>query len=50
MLSLYLLQNCMAYINTLMLQQVLSEEVWHTRLQPDDWRALTPLIYGHIHP
>lgn len=50
MLSLHLLQNCMAYVNTLMLQQVLSEEVWRTRLQPDDWRALTPLIYGHIHP
>ena len=50
MLTLHLLQNCMAYINTLMLQQVLSEEVWRTRLQPDDWRALTPLIYGHIHP
>ena len=20
------------------------------RLRPNDWRALTPLIYGHIHP
>ena len=50
MLSLHLLQNCMAYIHTLMLQQILSEDVWRTRLQPDDWRALTPLIYGHIHP
>lgn len=50
MLSLHLLQNCMPYINTLMLQQILSEDVWRTRLQPDDWRALTPLIYGHIHP
>ena len=50
MLSLHLLQNCMAYINTLMLQQILSEPAWHSRLLPDDWRALTPLIYRHIHP
>ena len=21
-----------------------------TRLQAEDWRALTPLIYAHIHP
>jgi len=50
MLSLHLLQNSMAYINTLMLQQVLSEDAWRTRMQPEDWRALTPLIYGHVHP
>ena len=50
MLSLHLLQNSMAYINTLMLQQVLSEEVWRTRMQAEDWRGLTPLIYGHVHP
>jgi hypothetical protein len=40
----------MAYINTLMLQQVLSEDAWRTRMQSEDWRALTPLIYGHVHP
>ena len=50
LLALHLVQNCLVYINTLMLQQVLSEDAWRTRLQPDDWRALTPLIYGHIHP
>ena len=50
MLSLHLLQNSLAYINTLMLQHVLSEENWRARMQKDDWRALTPLIYGHVHP
>ena len=50
MLSLHLLQNCMAHVNTLMLQQVLSEDVWRARMQKEDWRALTPLIYGHVHP
>lgn len=50
MLCLHLLQNSLAYINTLMLQQVLSEEDWCLRMQPEDWRALTPLIYAHVHP
>ena len=28
----------------------LSEPAWATRLTPEDLRALTPLIYGHISP
>jgi hypothetical protein len=50
MLSLHLLQLCLVYINTLMMQQVLSDEQWRERLQPEDWRALTPLVYGHVAP
>lgn len=50
MLCLHLLQNSMAYINTLMLQQVLSEPAWRNRLQAEDLRALTPLFYLHVHP
>ncbi len=50
MLSLHLLQNAMVYINTLMIQRVLSEKKWEQRLSVDDLRALTPLIYSHISP
>jgi TnpA family transposase len=49
-LSLHLLQLCMVYINTLMLQEVLSEQKWFSRMQNEDFRALTPLIYNHINP
>ena len=34
----------------LMIQQVLAEQAWLDRMPPDDWRALTPLIYAHINP
>ncbi len=50
MLSLHLLQVCLVYINTLMLQQVLGEPEWNKPLTGEDQRALTPLIYGHINP
>ena len=50
MLALHLLQNALVYINTLMIQRTQSEPAWATRLTPEDLRALTPLIYGHISP
>jgi TnpA family transposase len=50
MLALHLLQNALVYINTLMLQRVLSEAAWATRLTVEDLRALTPLIYAHVSP
>lgn len=50
MLSLHLLQNSLVYINTLMLQQVLVQDIWQNRLTKEDWRALTPLFYLHINP
>lgn len=49
-LSLHLLQNCLVYINTLMIQQVLSEKGWHNKMTKEDLRALTPLIYSHVNP
>jgi TnpA family transposase len=49
-LSLHLLQNCLVYINTLMLQNVLSDKTWFDKMTPEDFRALTPLIYTHINP
>jgi len=50
MLGLHLVQNCLVYINTLMIQQVLGEPGWLERMKPEDLRALTPLIYSHVNP
>lgn len=50
MLALHLLQNCLVYINTLMIQRVLAEPEWARRLTEDDLRALTPLFYTHVNP
>lgn len=50
MLSLHLLQNCLVYVNTLMIQDVLAEPAWLGRMEMRDKRALTPLIYPHISP
>ena len=49
-LSLHLLQNCLIYINTLMIQKVLASNEWISRLTVEDYRALSPLIYAHINP
>jgi Tn3 transposase DDE domain-containing protein len=50
MLSLHLLQISLAYINTLMFQQVLSQPAWQGRLTAADLRALTPLLWAHVNP
>ena len=49
-LCLHLLQTCLVYVNTLMLQRVLAEPAWLERMTPEDLRALTPLIHGHVNP
>jgi TnpA family transposase len=50
MLALHLLQICLVHINTLMIQQILSEPGWEKQLTPEDLRALTPLVYTHVNP
>ena len=50
MLSLHLLQISLVYINTLLIQQVLSDPEWMQKMGPDELRALTPLIYAHVNP
>jgi TnpA family transposase len=50
LLALHLVQNCLVYINTLMVQQVLAEPTWMARMRADDLRALTPLFYRHVNP
>jgi hypothetical protein len=49
-LCLHLLQVCLVYINTLMIQRVLNEPHWLDLLEQEDYRALTPLVYNHITP
>ena len=50
MLSLHLVQLSLVYVNTLMIQQVLAESAWQSRLTADDLRGLTPLVYSHVNP
>lgn len=47
---LHLLQACMAYINTLIFQKVLSRPEWQNALTPEDKRALNVLFHSHINP
>ncbi|MBF0374933.1 MAG: Tn3 family transposase [Alphaproteobacteria bacterium] len=49
-LALHLLQSCLVYINTLMLQRVLDEPAWRGRMTEADLRGLCPLVYGHVSP
>ena len=46
-LALHLLQVCLVYVNTLMIQRVLAEPHWWNLMKPEDFRALSPLIYAH---
>ncbi len=50
MLALHLLQSSLVFINTLMLQQVLTQPQWYARMTLEDWRGLTPLFFRHINP
>ena len=50
MLCLHLLQISLVYINTLMIQKVLSDSTWMEKMGPEERRALTPLIYSHVNP
>ncbi|QQM26557.1 Tn3 family transposase [Elizabethkingia sp. M8] len=49
-LSLHLVQICLVYINTLMIQQITSAKEWKNVLTTEDYRALSPLIYAHVNP
>ena len=49
-LSLHLIQMCLVFMNTIMLQRVLDEPQWAKRMTPEDFRGLTPLIYSNVNP
>lgn len=47
-----LLQNCLVFMNTLMVQEVLYDNNKYllNKMTPEDFRGLTPLFYNHINP
>lgn len=47
-LSLHLVQSALVYINTLLLQQIIKEELCRDILTIEDKRAITPLFYHHV--
>jgi hypothetical protein len=49
-LALHLLQVSLVYVNTLLIQQILGQSDWQNRLEIEDLRALSPLIYAHVNP
>ena len=49
-LSLHLLQICLVYVNTLLIQRLLAEPRHFRQMRKEDFRALTPLIYSHVTP
>jgi len=49
-LCLHLLQICLVYVNTLMIQEVLDEQSWTRRITAADYRGLSPLIYLLVNP
>lgn len=50
MLSLHLLQNCISYINTLLIEELFQGSNWQSKLAEEDYRALTALFYLNINP
>ncbi|GGY47465.1 Tn3 family transposase [Streptomyces tanashiensis] len=50
MLALHLLQSALVHVNTLLLQQVLAEPAWASRLTDEDRRGLTALFWSNINP
>ncbi len=48
MLALHLLQSTLVHVNTLLLQDILSEEKCQKRLTDADLRALSPLFWTHV--
>ena len=50
MLAMHLLQSSLVLVNTLIIQQILSEPRWAGRLTDRDKKAITALIWAHINP
>jgi hypothetical protein len=47
-LCLHATQAAMVYVNTLMIQDVLTDDEWLNTFTPEDYRGLTPLIWAHV--
>jgi len=49
-LCLRVLQSALVYVNTLMVQDVLTDHAWSDRMTGADQRGLTPLFWTHVAP
>ncbi len=50
LLCLHLLQSSLVFINTQMIQRILTDPAWTVSLETRDLAALTPMVYHHINP
>ncbi|MFE9913070.1 Tn3 family transposase [Streptomyces clavifer] len=50
MLALHLLQSALVHVNTLLMQQVLAEPAWESRLSDEDRCGLTALFWSNVNP
>ncbi|MGW5276078.1 Tn3 family transposase [Streptomyces sp. NPDC004044] len=50
MLALHLLQSALVHVNTVLMQQVLTDPKWADTLTDADQRALSPLFWTHVNP
>lgn len=50
LLCLHLLQSSLVFVNTLMIQRVLTDPAWPSPMGTRDLAALSPLVYHHINP
>ena len=50
MLALHLLQSSLVFINTQLLQVILRDPWWASRLTEEDRRGLSPLFWSHVNP
>lgn len=50
MLTLQLLQSALVYVNTLLIQDILTDDDWLDTLTAEDKRGLTPLFWTHLAP
>ena len=48
MLALHLLQSALVLVNTRLVDRVLNEPAWASRMEDNDRRALTPLLWSNI--
>jgi TnpA family transposase len=47
-LALHLVQACLTYLNSILLQRVLADSAWSQRLTEPDRRALAALFWSHV--
>jgi TnpA family transposase len=50
LLCLHLIQASLVYVNTIMMQRVITDPKWKHPLGLRDLAALTPLVYHHVNP